>query len=472
MAATPLATVGKALRRRHWLVWGVAGLAGALALGAASVRAPTYQATALLNVDESQTVSQGFDIAIQADQYLEQRYISMATSPAVLARVCSQEDRGCSPTSLSKQVNAAATKATGEIAITSTTSSPESAARLANEVATATLAENQVYVTNALASQRQLLQKQVDQLNRQMAATQQAVQAANAANRPDSGPLAQLTLLQNQFQSTYGRLQDLDVKQAQLISGLTIEQVAMPPTKPADPDPVRYVLVGVFGGLAAGFLLALLSERFRDRIIDGADLAEVTGSDVVLAVDYREAAMVIGSYGPLSPADVGEEGGGAQLLLVAASPDVPVDRLALDLAEAVAREHRRVLVVPSGPERALTEVNDGDAGRLLQPRPRQPAVRDPDLTIRCASPLARPSMWLKPSAGPAILVAARNRTRFSDARRTAELLRLRGLEPLAALLLTRVGQGPPKRRLPAEGGSSGPDSAARNEAPESEASAS
>src|SRR2546430_2304333 len=91
MGVGPLATVGKALRLRHWLVWGVAGLAGALAFAAASTRPPTYQATALLQVDESQNVSQGFDIALQADQYLQQRYISMATSQAVLTRVCDME---------------------------------------------------------------------------------------------------------------------------------------------------------------------------------------------------------------------------------------------------------------------------------------------------------------------------------------------------------------------------------------------
>src|SRR2546430_8376885 len=91
MSVGPLATVGKALRLRHGLVWGVAGIAGALAFGAASVRTPTYQAIAYLNVDESQNVSQGFDIALQADQYLQQRYISMATSRAVLTRVCAHE---------------------------------------------------------------------------------------------------------------------------------------------------------------------------------------------------------------------------------------------------------------------------------------------------------------------------------------------------------------------------------------------
>jgi capsular polysaccharide biosynthesis protein len=449
----PLATVGKALRLRHWLVWGMAGLAGALALGAASVRTPSYQATALMIVDESQNVSQGFDIALQADQYLEQKYISMATSQAVLRRVCAQQRNGCTATQLSKQVSATATKATGEIAITASAPSADGAAGLANAVAQATLAQNQTYVTASQASQRKLLQNQLDQINQQIAAAQAAITAAHNAVPPksDSGPLAQLNLAQNQYQATYARLQDLDVQQAGLISGFTIEQLATPPARPADPDPVRYVGVGVVLGLVAGFLLALLAERFRDRVMDGAELAEVTGSELVLAVDYWEAPVVIGSYGLLSPGSLEEEVSGAQLLLVAAAPDVPVDDLAMDLAEAAASEHRRVLVVPSGPGRALREVNDRSPGRQLQPRPRS-AARGADLTIRCASPLARPSLWLKPSAGPAVLVAVRNRTRFSEARRTAELLRHLGLDPVASVLLTRVAQGRPKPQMAAESG--------------------
>ena len=317
--------------------------------------------------------------------------------------------------------------------------SADGAASLANAVAEATLTQNQTYVTASQASQRKLLLSQLDQINQQIAAAQAAIAAAHNAvpAKSDSGPLAQLNLAQNQYQATYARMQDLDVQQAGLISGFTIEQLATPPAKPADPDPVRYVGVGVVLGLVVGFLLALLAERFRDRVMDGAELAEVTGSELVLAVDYWEAPVVIGSYGLLSPGSL------------EAAPDVPVDDLAMDLAEAAASEHRRVLVVPSGPGRALREVNDRGPGRQLQPRPRS-AARGADLTIRCASPLARPSLWLKPSAGPAVLVAVRNRTRFSEARRTAELLRHLGLDPVASVLLTRVAQGRPKPQLAAE----------------------
>ena len=428
--------VARALRWRHYLVWGGAGLAAALALGVASFRHPTYQATTLLTINEAHNLGQGFDIAIQDDQVLSQRYINLATSRRTLDRVCAKEASGCSPVTLSRQLSAATTKATGEVAISATAPTPEAAVRLADEDAQAVLAQNRVDVTNQFAPQIQLLQGQLSQLSQQMAATQDAVSAANNANKPDSGPLAQLSLLQNQYQTTYSHLQDAQVQENDLVNGLTLEQAALPPTLPSDPDPVRYVLVGVVAGLVLGFLAALLAERFRDRIMEGAELGEVTGSDLVLVVDGQEAPTVIGSYGLLSPGDP-EEAGGGQLLLVAASPEVPVDDLAMELAEAVAGEHRRVLVVPSGAGRAPQQVSEQGAGPQLRPRLRLPDGRSVDLTIRCATPLARPSLWLSPSAGPVVLVAVRGRTRFRQARRTAELLRHLRMDPAIAILLKK-----------------------------------
>jgi capsular polysaccharide biosynthesis protein len=451
MASSPLTTLGRALRRWHWLLWLTTVAGGGLALAAASHRAPTYQATALLYLNESQNVNQGFDLALQADQYLTQRYLAMATSQPLLSQVCSQEGPGCSPAMLSRKVTATTPKATGQIAITVSSASPNTAARLANEVAQALVSRNQAQVVASLASQRQLLQQQLDQLNRQMAATQQAIQAADALWRPNSGPVAQFAMQQSQYTATFNRLQDLDARQAQLIGSLTVEQPAAIPTKPSDPDPLRYGVVGAIGGLAAGFMAALLAERFRDRIFDGAELAEATGSPLVLAVDGRDASAAIGTYSLAARADGQEQSGGVQLLLVAASPNDPVDEIAMDLAEAVAADQRRVLVVPAAPGGVGRKTPEPSGRRqtsdIVVLASARPLVQAPerasnfDLTIRCVAPLARAPLWLNAAAGPAVLVATRGKTRFSDARRASDLLRYVGLRPAAAILLKRHPDG-------------------------------
>jgi capsular polysaccharide biosynthesis protein len=440
--ASPLPTIGRALRLHHRLVWGCALVAAVVALAASLVRAPTYQATAMLNIDESQYTNQGFDLALQADQYLTQRYISMATSQAVLNKVCSQEGHGCTAPALARQISGGTTRATGQVTITASASSAQAAARLANEVARAIITQNRAYVTGTLNSQRQLLQQQLSQIGAQMAATERAIEANTAANRDAAGLVAQLTTQGNQYQTTYSHIQDLDLQQNQLISGLTLQQPATPPSRPTDPDPVRYVLVGVAAGLTVGFLAALLAERFRQRVMDGAELAEIADTDLVLTVDRQQAPIVMASYGLLSPGDAREEASGAQLLLVAASADVPVDDLAMDLASAVAAQRRRAAVDPAGPGRARQELGGRRVGWPLQPHGGTPEDGDADLTIRCASPLAYVALWLRPSVGPAVLVASRGKTRLSEVRRTAELLRHTGLNPVAVILLTDTRVSP------------------------------
>ena len=79
-----LDSIGGALRRRHRWVW-LPPLAAVAAAGLlAAFLPPTYEATAQLALDEQQEAGLGFDLALQADQYLTQRYVAMATSRPVL----------------------------------------------------------------------------------------------------------------------------------------------------------------------------------------------------------------------------------------------------------------------------------------------------------------------------------------------------------------------------------------------------
>ena len=62
------------------------------------------------------------------------------------------------------------------------------------------------------------------------------------------------------------------------------------PSRPVDPDLLRYVLVAAAAGVTGGFLLALLVDLLDRRLRDGGDLAAATGADVVLDADPRFAA--------------------------------------------------------------------------------------------------------------------------------------------------------------------------------------
>src|SRR2546428_11100991 len=97
-ATNSLKTVNGAFRHFWWLLCLITILSVVGADLAARQRQPTYQATATLSLDSTQSLGQGFDTALQSDQFLSQRYIQMASSGPVLQQACATTRiRGCDP---------------------------------------------------------------------------------------------------------------------------------------------------------------------------------------------------------------------------------------------------------------------------------------------------------------------------------------------------------------------------------------
>src|SRR5207237_1234165 len=156
---------------------------------------------------------------------------------------------------------------------------PTTAARLADETANALIARNRSNVDQRMSAEVSLLQGQLAQLSAQLNLALQQAAAAEKGGQPNAA-VAQESFVQTEYSSTYQRLQDLQVQRTQQADVLSVQQRAVVPTKPVDPDPVRYVGIGLAGGLFAGILLALLAEGLRTRIGRSSDLAEAAGTDI------------------------------------------------------------------------------------------------------------------------------------------------------------------------------------------------
>jgi len=464
-------TIGRAMRHQHWLISGLALVGAGLALIAAFLRPATYEGSALLSIDQTQEAGQGFDVAMQTDQFLTQRFISMAGSQVVLNQVCSEEGPGCSTAALARQVRATTPRATGQVQVLADSSEPITAARLANEVADAVVARNQALADEASRTQRTYLETQLKQLNDRVTATLAQVQAAEAVGRTDTASISQLSLLQTQYASTYQRLQDLDVQRARQAGLLSVQQRAYPPGRPIDPDPLRYLVVGVAAGAVLGFLSALLAESLRSRIRYASELAEAAGSPLVIDVTARGSATAPGSYGYLARAVTAGRRSPDSLLLVGTTLRDRVNDVGLELARALADEHDRVLLVLAPADRedqpGRRELSVGDATVVVLPPMPGPFRRSPgdgfDVAVRCAPPpmYDAGAAWLRPSPQRAIVVGTRDRTRYADARRVAEQLRHVGLDVIATIMV------PPRMRpvkLPEPEVEPGRDRAARTKA--------
>src|SRR5205807_141457 len=131
-----------------------------------------------------------------------------------------------------------------------------------------------------------------------------------------------------------------------------------------------YLLVGLAGGLALGFLAALLAERFDGRVRSGQQLADATGTSTVLDVSRggprREAA-----YAAVHASLLFGRDGLRAVMLVAATPEDRLEEVARGLAQAAAVSAEDVLVLQSGPSPAAAQspaivVQAAPAGRYAK----------------------------------------------------------------------------------------------------------
>ena len=454
MATPGVSTVGRAISRRHWLIWGSAVAGVLVALGATLVRPPTYEATVLLSIDATRDANQGFDAAMQADQFLTQRFISMATSRAVLDSVCQRQGAGCDPTMLSRRIRASTPRATAQLEIAASAPTPQGAVDLANDVAEELVARNRSLAEQQAASQRTLLQDQLRKTNGQLQRALKQVQANEAVGRSDAAALSQLSLLQTQYSATYQRLQDLDVQRSQLAGVITIVQPAVRPRLPVDPDPVRYALAGAGVGLVAGLLAALLAERSRGRIRAGTELAEAAGCGVVIDLGSGRGVDAAGPYRYLARLVRQANGDGPRsLLVIASSAHDPVNEVGLALARAMGEGRERSLVVlapdqdGAGSERREVLIDGASGAGGTGPAKPGPARREFDLAIRCSLPPMQDAgeAWLETSPQQAVAVATRGTTQFKDLRRSVDLLHQVGIQVVAAVLLPRGWRAAPER---------------------------
>ena len=477
--STSLKTVSGAFKHFWWLLVLITLLGVAGAGLAAKQRQPTYQATATLNLDSTQSLGQGFDTALQSDQFLSQRFIQLASSRPVLQQACAVTNiKGCDPAALTRQVSASNSRATGIIDISVKSGSAGDAALLANAIADEVVRQNRLQADAFLDPTRALLQTQLKQqddriqsIRNQISSVQRSATTEGTIANNTAPLLADLNTAQSQYNSTYNRLQDLDVQKSRLQSLLSVQQRALTPTVPVDPNLALYLAVGLAAGLVVGFLAALLAERLDDRIRDSGQLAEATGSQLVLEMpkassrgdgEYseREAA----SYSLAHASMLVRQEGVRSVLVVAATLGDQVDDVGLGLARAAADFGDRVLVLQSSGTRngggrhggregshrgsalertsqvVVEAVAKEDVGRELT------SADGFDLIIACTPPPGYSSnaMSVVTSTDLAIVVATRGRTRFRDARWASELLRHTGVPVAGAILRARslVGRRP------------------------------
>ena len=394
--------------------------------GLVMLKPRTYEASAVLFVDERHNSSQGFDLALQAAELMSHHYLEMATSREVLQAACTGPDAStippgtpCDATVLTGHVRADTVRGTSLISVTVSTRSPEASAALANAIADALVAQDQQEIANLLGPTKTYLDSELQRLA-------SAIQAEKSS-LPPGGSSPALVALETQYSDTYARRQDIALEEYRLAGSLSVIQKAEAPSKPTDPDPLRYLLVGLIAGLAIALAAVLTLEYFDQRVREPEDLARAAGAPLVVAVPRARWRRPAETAHPYALAHAGLLAASPQLrrvLVAASSPRDQVDVAARGLA-AAATEGGQVAVVVDGSDEEAAHAAATHELKVI-------AAPSPEVSSRALN--------VAGSADLAVLVATAGGTRLADVRRTATMLRHAGTDVAVGILL------PPTRR--------------------------
>ncbi len=460
-------TLGYALR--YHLPWLVGTLVLALLIAALVTheQRPTYQATALIQVDATDAVGQG-SIDVTSQETRGTQLIQMLEGTPFLSRVCAAESVSavpCTPGSLQHQVSASLVKSTTMVAVTVTAPRAAWAASLANAVATGAVEQQAQEARQFYAQPIQNRTAQLQQVSAQIAQQEQEIAsiAANPAlpaSEQDAmtAPIySQLDILQSEYAALTADLQNLQLNLVQDEQSTALAQRAQVPSRPAAPDLRRYLAAAAGAGLVLGFLLMLVAARLDGRVREGQRLAEAAGLPLVFELPRgRSRQATEEACGPAVAALLARQPKARSILLVPADRSTEIGSAAA-LVGAVMRpfgwdvrvviEEGLVRPAGDGPAR-VPELDTVTPVTALQALPAPNSGRHStgrrEVVVFGAAPPQRSelAMLLAPRVDLVVLVASEPRTRIALAQRAAALLRHAGAEIAAGILVCGMGRLP------------------------------
>ncbi len=233
------------------------------------VTPPTYQATALLVVDQRATSpTADLNATISTGELLAAHYVKMASTKTVLDAVCAKAGGSCTFDTLKDQVSLNTVKGTDLLAVTVSDRNPDRAAQLANLVAAQLISEERQEIANALQPTNTYLDGQLSALAAQIKTTKNP---------------AILSILQAQYSTLFANREATTEQQSRLDGDLSTVESAQVPSTPGNPDPKLYLPAGLGVGLIVGIVLALLVDWLDDRIYRSEDLSDATGAPLVIS---------------------------------------------------------------------------------------------------------------------------------------------------------------------------------------------
>ena len=284
------------LLRWWWLVALTTVLAAGVAYLVSRSLTPTYSASTLIIVDQSQNSVTTDYSSVLASQQLTRTYGQLITTHPYLAAAIAQLKLSMTPDELDKLVKTTVVVDTQLVSLSVENTDPALARDLANTIATVFIDQYRKNKLGQSASSEQAIRQDVANNEAQVKETTVTIDQAKASGG-QAADILQLQTLLAQQQSAHSTLvhslEQVQLDQARISDQLRIVGPAELPTVPVRPRTLLNVgiaaAVGVILGLAAAFLLEYLDDTVKTAK-DIEDSVRLTSLGSISRIPWQRAS--------------------------------------------------------------------------------------------------------------------------------------------------------------------------------------
>jgi capsular exopolysaccharide synthesis family protein len=286
-----------------WVIIAAGLLSGVMAFLVSMRTAPIYQTSTRLLVSDPPAMRSIDYSGIVSSQTMTRTYAEMLVERPVLQGVIDQLALPRTPEELKESISVELVRDTQLLVVSVKDPNPMLAADIANTIAKVFTVRIRELQSQRYSATRESLAKQVNDMEQQIEATNQAL----IANGHDPEQQMQLEARLTEYQRLYSNLvtnyEQVRLAEAQTSTNVVVSEPAIVPSIPISPRTTRNILFSVVAGMlfAAGMIFA--ADTLDDTIKNPEELRQKLGLSILGLIAWHESRdqKPISLFQPRSP---------------------------------------------------------------------------------------------------------------------------------------------------------------------------
>lgn len=281
-----------------WLLILATALAGGSSWYVSNAQPRVYRASAMLLVNQAQD-ARGLDYSsVLMSEKLTRTYAELIKKGPVLSATIQKLGLPLGVEELDRLVDVRVVRDTQLLELSAEHERPELARDIANTLAEVFIAQRLADQVNRSSSSREVLQRQIREVERQVKETGQAIETARGAAEPNPAEVGRLQTLLSQQQATYSQLLkselDLALAEARSSDSLKLAVPAEVSPFPVRPKVLQNTAVAAVVGLLLALGVAFLVEYLDDTVKGEEEVQATTGHAVLAAIARVQGRKMTG----------------------------------------------------------------------------------------------------------------------------------------------------------------------------------